>query len=65
MVGCYDHRVPVVRIVQDLLEVMCRLIPGSTESLFYLAKAKLLLGDKMAAEMTLSSCLKLNDANAK
>nr|KAJ3420035.1 Tetratricopeptide repeat protein 21B [Polyrhizophydium stewartii] len=56
---------PVLRIAQDLLEVICRIVPASTESLYFLAKAKLLLGDKMAAEIALSSCLKLNEANSK
>ncbi|KAL2917694.1 hypothetical protein HK105_202567 [Polyrhizophydium stewartii] len=65
--GASDNVVlqPVLRIAQDLLEVICRIVPASTESLYFLAKAKLLLGDKMAAEIALSSCLKLNEANSK
>ena len=55
----------VIRIVQDLLEVICKMVPASTEALYFLAKAKLLLGDKVAAELSLSNCLKLNDNNAK
>ncbi|KAI8924973.1 hypothetical protein BC831DRAFT_463081 [Entophlyctis helioformis] len=56
---------PVLRIVQDLLQVICRIVPGSTESLYYLAKAKMLLGDKIATEIALSSCIRLNESNSK
>lgn len=56
---------PVIRIVQDLLEVICRIVPGSSESLYYLAKAKLLMGDTTGAELALASCIKHNESNSK
>ncbi|RKO88575.1 hypothetical protein BDK51DRAFT_26131 [Blyttiomyces helicus] len=56
---------PVVRIVQDLLEVICRIVPGSTEATFYLAKIRFLMGDKMAAQVAATSCLRLDSSYSK
>ncbi|KAH6596442.1 hypothetical protein BASA50_005148 [Batrachochytrium salamandrivorans] len=53
------------KTVQDILEVICKIVPASTESLYCLSQINLLLGDVMSAETTLAKCLKLNESNSK
>jgi hypothetical protein len=51
--------------VQEVLETVNRVVPGSTESLFYMAKVKLLQGDAAGAELRLSKCLTKNQSNSQ
>ncbi|KAL5032124.1 hypothetical protein BDV3_000718 [Batrachochytrium dendrobatidis] len=55
----------VLQLVKELLEVICRIVPASTESQYCLAKTKLFLGDKMGAETILTNSLKLDGSNSK
>ncbi|KAJ3090291.1 Tetratricopeptide repeat protein 21B [Quaeritorhiza haematococci] len=56
---------PILSVVQDILEVVGRIVPGSTEAILYLAKVKFLAGDKMSAQLLVSNCLKLDNGFAK
>lgn len=56
---------PVVRTVLDLLEIACRVVPGSADGLYHLAKAKFLAGDRTSAQSSVTKCLKLDNTYAK
>ncbi|KAJ1559883.1 Tetratricopeptide repeat protein 21B, partial [Nowakowskiella sp. JEL0078] len=54
-----------LRIVKELLSVICKLIPGSNEALFFLAKIMYLSADFVTAQAVLNRCMKLDDAFEK
>ncbi|KND02289.1 uncharacterized protein SPPG_02764 [Spizellomyces punctatus DAOM BR117] len=56
---------PIIKIVLDLLEVVCKVNPGSVEAVYHLAKAKFLAGDKASAQLAAARCLKLDNTYPK
>ncbi|KAJ3295051.1 Tetratricopeptide repeat protein 21B [Borealophlyctis nickersoniae] len=56
---------PIVRICHDLLQVICRIVPGCTEAVYNLAKVEFLSGDFVAAQVEAAKCLKLDATFAK
>jgi tetratricopeptide (TPR) repeat protein len=49
-----------LKTYQEFLDFLVRILPGSTETLFYMAKARLFFGDINGAELRLTKCLNQN-----
>ncbi|KAI8590199.1 hypothetical protein BDZ88DRAFT_415862 [Geranomyces variabilis] len=55
----------LVKVMLNILEPTCKVISGSTDALYYLAKAKFLAGDKVVAQTVVKNCLRLDNTYAK
>ncbi|KAI8911381.1 hypothetical protein DFJ77DRAFT_469797 [Powellomyces hirtus] len=55
----------LVRITLNILEPICKVVSGSTDALYYFAKAKFLAGDKSVAQTMAKKCLRLENTHAK
>ncbi|KAJ3302797.1 Tetratricopeptide repeat protein 21B [Kappamyces sp. JEL0829] len=53
------------RILKDILDILLRIVPGSTESLYFIAKTQLLLGDPASAESHLQKAIQKNKTDLK
>ncbi|KAI9207248.1 uncharacterized protein BJ171DRAFT_561472 [Polychytrium aggregatum] len=51
--------------VHSLLEIVSKIVPGSTDAMFYMSKLKFLSGDKMGAQMAASNCLRIDNGYSK
>ncbi|KAI9090531.1 hypothetical protein DFS34DRAFT_653976 [Phlyctochytrium arcticum] len=54
-----------VRLALDLVEIISKISPGSTDALYCLAKTKFLAGESVAAQAAAEKCLKLDNTYAK
>ncbi|KAI8825186.1 uncharacterized protein EV422DRAFT_517791 [Fimicolochytrium jonesii] len=50
----------VVKRMLEMLEILCRIVPGNTDALYYKAKAQYLSADQAQALSTTTRCLKIN-----
>ena len=53
------------RIIRDILEILLRIVPGSTEALYFIARVQLLLGDAVGAEVQLQKAIQKNKTDLK
>lgn len=53
------------RILKEILEIVLRISPGSTESLYFLAKTVLMLGDSATAEIHLQKAISKSKTDLK
>ncbi|KAJ3172779.1 Tetratricopeptide repeat protein 21B [Irineochytrium annulatum] len=56
---------PLLHNALEVLEEVCRIVPGSVEAAFYTAKVKFLMGDKQNAQALAASCLRLDASFVK
>ncbi|KAI8899995.1 hypothetical protein BC833DRAFT_583602 [Globomyces pollinis-pini] len=59
-----DHN-ELQQLVRDLLQLLLKIVPGSTEALYYSAKTNLTLGNPILAEKQLEECIAKNKSNFK
>ncbi|KAJ3020917.1 Tetratricopeptide repeat protein 21B [Thoreauomyces humboldtii] len=55
----------VVKVVLSILDLICKVVPGSTDALYYCARMRFLSGDKAVAQTLVTKCLKLDNTYAK
>jgi tetratricopeptide repeat protein 21B len=60
-----DKNMSYHTIAEELLSMICKMVPGSTEARFLVAKAKILLNDPIAAEKQLLQCISKSKSNYK
>lgn len=53
------------RIIRDILEILLRIVPGSTEALYFIARIHLLLGDAVGAEAQLLKAIQKSKTDLK
>lgn len=51
--------------LQEVLDTIIRVVPGSSEAFFYMAKTKFIQGDFAGAELRLNKCLAKNRSNSQ
>jgi len=50
---------PLIKRIHELLVLICKMIPGSIDALFYMAKINYLVGDNEMAKQLVTECLNI------
>jgi len=50
---------PIIKKIHELLVLICKMIPGSMDALFYMAKVNYLVGDNEMAKQLVTECLNI------
>jgi len=50
---------PLIKHIHELLVLICKMIPGSIDALFYMAKVNYLVGDNEMAKQLVTECLNI------
>jgi len=50
---------PIIKRIHELLVLICKMIPGSIDALFYMAKVNYLVGDNEMAKQLVTECLNI------